>query len=455
MQPDHDAVDRAGTVDRLVERTSRATRDRISRRSFLGRASRTAMVIAGGSALVPYLAGPAGARVCGQSGVAPKCPTFDCDREWGWCWYASGCCADGALKKICDCCAPNTPHPVGYCPSGTRVYCIVESCGADPRLQTVEHRRLTEAAPSAISVAASRHRFDRADAVVVGDGGRLLRAAQAMSLGGVVAGPVLLTQEGLDAAVAEEIERLGAEAAVVVGRDMGEVASDLEGRGLHVDQVGTSTDNSTGATQVARWHRERTGQRRAVIVLDDAPSTVLASAAAFAHAVRVPLLLGDNGTTRDALEDIRPIRETWVVGPGAADRDFPGMRALSGGDAAEAAAAVGDAADTEGVPLGEVVLAPEAEAWTAMAGAAYAAPLLLHQSSTIDGATFDWLLSARSLMNRVTVVGGDGTLSDQGQWELQGLVNEFEVHQLTGSAGEGLPVIPQPPDERPIGEARR
>ena len=76
-----------------------------------------------------------------QSGITPKCDTFDCvgpGDVWGWCWYASdGCCANGGLKKICDCCTVNYPNVHGYCPSGTNVRCIVESCGTDPRVLKV------------------------------------------------------------------------------------------------------------------------------------------------------------------------------------------------------------------------------------------------------------------------------------------------------------------------------
>ena len=53
-------------------------------------------------------------------------------------------CAGGALKKICDCCRANHPNVHGYCPSGTNVLCIVESCGADPRVQVVALRRIRD-----------------------------------------------------------------------------------------------------------------------------------------------------------------------------------------------------------------------------------------------------------------------------------------------------------------------
>ena len=127
----------------FTETAARWLAGRTTRRSFLGRFGRGAVLVAGGTSLASILTTQeAEARVCGQSGVSEKCATYDCDDVWGWCWYATGCCAGGALKKICDCCRVNYPNVHGYCPSGTNVLCIVESCGADPRVQVVTVRRL-------------------------------------------------------------------------------------------------------------------------------------------------------------------------------------------------------------------------------------------------------------------------------------------------------------------------
>ena len=85
----------ATAIDRSVELLSRWLTVRTSRRSFLGRLARVAVLVATGPTLAVMLARRAEARVCGQTGVTPKCPTFDCDGEddvWGWCWYASPGC---------------------------------------------------------------------------------------------------------------------------------------------------------------------------------------------------------------------------------------------------------------------------------------------------------------------------------------------------------------------------
>ena len=86
-------------LDKLTESAARWLAGRQTRRSFLGRLGRGAMLVAGGSTLATLLLDQeAEARVCGQSGVSPKCDTYDCGDVWGWCWYASGCCAGGELK---------------------------------------------------------------------------------------------------------------------------------------------------------------------------------------------------------------------------------------------------------------------------------------------------------------------------------------------------------------------
>ena len=132
-------------IDRVTEGASRWMASRISRRSFLATTGKAAVVVTGGATMATLFASRAEARACGQSGVSPRCATYDCvgpDVVWGWCWYASpGCCTNGGLKKICDCCKRDHPNVHGYCPDGHNVYCMVESCLEDPRLQRVALER--------------------------------------------------------------------------------------------------------------------------------------------------------------------------------------------------------------------------------------------------------------------------------------------------------------------------
>jgi hypothetical protein len=209
-------------TEAFVEHATRWIATRASRRSFLGRTARAAMLVAGGPVLAGLVAdGRAATRVCGQSGVSQKCPTFDCvgpDHVWGWCWYANGgaCCAGGGLKKICDCCVTDWPNVHGYCPGGTNVKCIVESCWADPRVMTVPLARVGDGSPASIALAVSRRRFPDggAPAVVLGDAGDVLAASVAGAAAGAVARPLLLVErDDFPPELAAELRRLGATSA--------------------------------------------------------------------------------------------------------------------------------------------------------------------------------------------------------------------------------------------------
>jgi hypothetical protein len=64
------------------------------------------------------------------------------------------------------------------------------------------------------------------------------------------------------------------------------------------------------------------------------------------------------------------------------------------------------------------------------------------------------MFAHRSGFRQVYVAGANGALDNDGYYETQSLVNGFEAHLLVGVAGQGLPVIPQPESERPLGRAR-
>ena len=159
---------RGDSLDGWVESASRWTAERSTRRSFLGKLGRAGVLVAAGPALATALAQRADGRVCGQTGYASVCPTFDCDDGvWGYCWYAWGCCAGGYLKKICDCCVWRYPNVQGYCDSGYAVKCLVESCGADPRVLTVPMKEMDTSDPFRTAVDVAKLRFPNGSPVVV------------------------------------------------------------------------------------------------------------------------------------------------------------------------------------------------------------------------------------------------------------------------------------------------
>lgn len=395
------------------------------------------------------VADEAEARVCGQSGVAPKCPTYDCDETWGWCWYARGCCAGGGLKKICDCCAPiRAVH--GYCPSGTNVKCIVESCGTDPRVQIAELTDLRHDNPIALSVAASRwaNVAGSAPAVVLVDAARPLVAAVAASLGP----PVLLVDgNGVGASVLAELQRLGTRTARLVGQGIGpNVETGIRSYGIAVERLGANISVEQLSLEVAAARRTA-GARRAICIV---PTGLSATAAPLAGWLAArsgqPLLVGSDAARRHAAET------TYLVGPEAraAGGALPGAAPLLADTIESLAIELADVGRThEGLSHPTIALLSSAALGSAAALVRAGAAVLVHEPGGV-ATVRDWLFANRDPIRRMALGGASGALTSDSRYELQSLVNGFDAHNLIGVAGQGLPVIDQPQEERPLGLAR-
>jgi hypothetical protein len=448
-----------------AEGLSRWLARRSTRRSFLGRLGRTAVLVAGGSTLATLLVGDeAEARVCGQSGVSPKCPTYDCDDGiWGWCWYATGCCSGGELKKICDCCAP-VDNVHGYCPSGTNVACIVESCGTDPRVQVVAVRRVPTDEPAALSAGTSRAARPEGGATEVWlvEAGQWLLASVLATAGARRGIPVLLAPAGgasLGSALIAELQRLGTTKVVLQGPGLGAgVAADAARYALAVERGAVEVDGSVASlaalSEQLAVEAKAAGVRRAVAV--ETAGTSLAAAplaAGLAMAKGYPLIVGVDRTARPAMT------LTYLVGPEAAARagEVPGGHPVFEGTLATIAVACAQLAfGVERSGAGRVALVPDVLRGPAQLAALVAGggPILLHAPGGLDGVR-DALFTHRDQLRAVAVAGAEGGLSTHSYYELQSLVNGFDAHKLIGVAGQGLPVIDQPLEERPVGLARR
>jgi hypothetical protein len=446
----------ATRVNDAVEHAGRWTAARSTRRSFLGRVGRLGVLLAAGPALAELLTDVAGARVCGQSGVSPLCPTYDCDDTWGWCWYAQGCCAGGALKKICDCCGVNWPNVHGYCPSGTNVKRIVESCGTDPRLQTVVVRRLPAEGYDTLAAAVRGERFPGGSAaVVLSDRSWPLADAVAHPVAAVLGAPVLGVGRGpLGGGTLAELRRLGTSDVTIVGAALpSSLDASLRAQGFAVERVGTAPDLGPFSEQVANWIRTVNGADRTVCVADGGLSGAAAPVAtSFAAGGGLPLVVGMSAAARVGTP-------SYLIGPELAGRtrQLPGSRALNGGSVAALSVVLADEAMAAGLATPQrLVLAPRTlPGLVALAG--LGAPVVLHSPGTLDGAR-DWLFRRQARYGRATrveLLGSSGALGTGAYKELQSILNGFEAHRLVGGGGQGLPVIPQPPSERPIGRARR
>ncbi len=443
---------RASWGERFAEGTSRWLANRTTRRSFLGRFGRGVMLVASGSAVATLLSeDPAAARVCGQSGVAPLCPTYDCNETWGWCWYATGCCANGGLKKICDCCAP-VDFVHGYCPSGTNVLCIVESCGNDPRVQTVPTTRLQLDDPVALSAAASRARHAHASqpAAVFAPADPLWAAVAAPYAASRRLPLLLVQRDGVASAMIAEVQRLGVRQAVLFGGAFAEsVAAALARYGAEAEGVFPSPDVVEVAADVAT-ELAAAGADRAFCVETRGVSRLAAPlAGAAAASMGQPLLLGaamarDHGAVL-----------TYLVGPEAAAEagGVPGGHPLRVAALDQLSTEVAEVAAVGSGDMSSVGLLPGGDPALAAGLLSFGAPILLHGPQEL-GVVRDWMFHRRAQFRRVAVAGTTGALPTRGFYEVQSIVNGFEAHLLIGVGGQGLPVIAQPVEERPLGRAR-
>lgn len=450
-------------VDVVTERASRWLAARTSRRTFLSTSAKVAIVGAGGLALSQVFSSRADARVCGQSGTSPKCPTYDCvgpDVAWGWCWYASpGCCANGGLKKICDCCGRGYPNVHGYCPEGSNVYCVVESCLEDPRVQKVTLERFVGASAVEISLARLAQRpAGSAANVVVANGLDVLTAAVAAPIAAEFGAPLVLVEpDMLRSAVAAELRRVGTTSIAVVGALDSGVASALGEIG-RVQFITTSPDVAVASAEAASWLIGRTTRTEVVVVGAGGPAVAVApAAAAYAAARRRPLVIGT-----DALGAVRA--NTRTEGPVTLIGDEVVARAGSisfstsvpGADAVAISVYLADqvlaAAGGAGVTIG---FAPVATSALAAGLLPFGGPLVLHADDRVTPELREWLISRRARFSAADVVrSGNGALSDQGIYELQSALNGFDAHLLIGVDGMGLPVIAQPIEERALGQVR-
>ena len=442
----------------VAESVARWLASRTTRRSFLGKFGRGAVLVGGGSSLAALLTTQeAEARVCGQSGGSEKCESYDCFDVWGWCWYATGCCAGGALKKICDCCRAGFPNVHGYCPSGTNVVCIVESCGADPRVQVVATRVVPFDDPVAASAGASRARYGEGEVRAV-----WLCAVDAL-LAAVVAPwaarrgvPLYLTERNrVGGPLVAELQRLGATSATLVGDGLEQgVVSDLERYGLSVGRLAPNGDALSLSRRVTTELIEA-GARRVFCV---EPSGVSLAAAPLAGAVaavkRYPVVVGVDAAAELASAGVG-VELTYLVGPEAASRasEVDGGHPLHSGDLVSLSAELIEVAyRVEDSPAGPVGVMSDGGV-NAAALLSAGGPIFVHRPGSLEGAR-DSLFAYRDRIRSVALVGRGGALPASGYYELQSIVNGFEAHKLIGVAGEGLPVIEQPLSERPVGFAR-
>jgi hypothetical protein len=445
-------------VDTSAENAARWLAARSTRRSFLAGVARVSMIGVGTKAVSAVLTDQAQARVCGQSGISPMCPTYDCvgpDVVFGYCWYASpGCCANGGLKKICDCCGVGYKNVQGYCPEGSAVYCVVESCLEDPRVQSVPLERYVVADAVEASIAAL---IDRAPGssptIVLVTADDPLMLGVAMPIAAELGAPlVACDRSALRPALGDELKRVGVRKFVVVGAFSPALLSVLEPLGV-LDRVTTAIDPAAMSIEAARWLTQRTGFSESVCIGAGSAAVTLAPiAGAYAAQRRRPLLI-----SADAVGAFLGERSSAVALIGSevasSSNRFAGSISINNDDPQLVSLTVANrtlraVGGTTGIAFADgsqsSILGPLASG---------AAVVLLPSAS--NDTLRDWLILNRKRFSGAVLARSISAPADDALvYALQSALNGYDAHLLSGNDGDGLPVFAQPLEEQALGAVR-
>ena len=298
----------------------------------------------------------------------------------------------------------------------------LERLGGATRLQT--------------AVAISRRTYDRADTVLVAPASTPQAALLAAPLAGLLSAPVLLADPGgLTTAASDEVARLGATHAILIGDDgdLGDaVAEDLTAAGASTVERLRGTDPASLSVAVAGRVGDLLGHPPARVLLARGLGPVATAwpdalaAGTLAARAGVPVLLTGAealpAVVADALDVWRPDRLD-VVGGTAAVSDAVVERArglagatgdrLAGSTRYGTSVALADAGLDAGLHPGEVWLATGLDFPDALAAAPAAAQrggVLLLVDGQRPGAAQGpsaWLADHAAHVNRVVVVGGE------------------------------------------------
>ncbi len=447
-------------VDHITERAARWLAARTTRRSFLANTARIALVGAGGVGLAAVFSDQASARVCGQSGTSPMCPTYDCagpDVSWGYCWYASpGCCSNGGLKKICDCCGVGYKNVQGYCAPGSAVYCVVESCLEDPRVQRVVLDRYVAATVVDANLAYLLQRPDGSSpSVVITTNDPLFMAIAAPVAAELGAALAVCDGPNLRPATLTQLRRIGVARFTVVGRLSGDAIAALSAI-APVDQLSQSDDIAVESVEIAQWLFKRNGHSEVVAIgAGDAANRIAGAAGAYAAVRRRALLI-----SADAVGAFQTATSTT------------GAALLVGAEVSTAASKYANAVaiNSDDIELVATTIAnrmlrstdskltarfASVDEPTLLGAIPAVGPVVLIRGGDDRTALRDWIIEHANRFNDAMLVrSGNGPADDGLVYALQSALNGFDSHFLTGHDGDGIPVYAQPIEEQAFGAVR-
>lgn len=277
------------------------------------------------------------------------------------------------------------------------------------------------------AVALSQLAHETATDVVIATGDAYADALSASALAGHVDGPVLLTSgSGLSPPVADEIRRLHASTAWIIGGEGAvprSVADGLRAIGIRtVHRLGGLTRYHTAAAVALAVGSDK------VIVTQGHSWADAAAASELAALEGRPILLAERDTlppvTRDALVTLG-VRDAIVVGRPSVITDAvltairgtgAATRRVAGNDGSTTSTALGDLSVAAGAQPDEIWLAtggnwPDALAAGPAAAANNAVLLVVDGTSTLGmTATLDWFETQSASPDRFVVIGGEASL---------------------------------------------
>lgn len=272
------------------------------------------------------------------------------------------------------------------------------------------------------AIVASRRAFsDGAPVVLIATAGAYPDALVAAPLAARLGGPLLLVEARSGAAVLDEVRRLGADQAVIVGAISGVTAvvqAELLARGLEVRRIAGVSRFDTAALVARELGASPDGEVAIATGLDFADALSFAAPAA---ASGIPILLtrpdelpADSAEALAALGATRTIVLGGVqaVGDGVAVQ-LPSPTRVAGVDRYATSVAIAELARERGADLGTVYVAtgdnwPDALAAGPVAALTRGTLLLLGDS----GAPADFLIDSFAAIDNLVAFGGAVALGD-------------------------------------------
>lgn len=301
------------------------------------------------------------------------------------------------------------------------------TASAEPQRHAARVVRVAGDSRVATAIAASRRAFpDGSDTVVVTAARRFPDALAAVPLAAREAAPLLLVEERAEGAVLEEIQRLGADRALLIaahGAVPVVVELELQRAGLTVERIAGDGRFHTAA-RIARRLAAAEGE---VLVASGGTFADALPAGPLAALAGLPVVLtGSDDIPPDTASVLTQLEasQSLVVGGPAAVSDavlsaLPGGRRLSGRDRYRTSVAVAEELLARGGSLTTVALATGRDFADALAAgpavAAQRGPVLLvdGQDPANAEAVYGFLAEHRTEIEQVLLFGGIAAVTDE------------------------------------------